>query len=112
MKEEDELKLTNKFIIQMSHWLSINPAQLFNIHKDKGSISIGKDADFVIWNPNESCLIDLNNVYNKEPENSIYLHHTLQASVVCTYLRGSLVYKKGEFLMKNGKVLRNNYNLS
>ena len=30
---------------------SITPSKLLNINNFKGSLEVGKDADFVIWNP-------------------------------------------------------------
>ena len=30
---------------------SITPSKLLNIDSFKGSLAVGKDADFVIWNP-------------------------------------------------------------
>ena len=67
-----------------------NPAKRYNLHQ-KGSIQIGKDADFVLIDPNTSHTLRVDDLeYNNKI--SPYLNHTFSASVAYTFLRGNVIY--------------------
>lgn len=67
-----------------------NPAERFGL-KDKGSISIGKDADFVFIKPNAPYVLKAEDL---EYRNKIspYLGREIGAQVVRTVLRGTTIY--------------------
>lgn len=41
----------DKSIVKISKHLSENPSKVLGIDNVKGSIEVGKDADFIIWDP-------------------------------------------------------------
>ena len=43
-------------VTRLAEWLCAAPARLAGLEKRKGSISVGCDADFVIWNPDAQVL--------------------------------------------------------
>ena len=89
--------------------LSTTPAKSVGIFNKKGSISIGKHADFVIWDPFKKSKL-------KFPNNSVYgqlhLFHLmkLRGKIYNTYLRGKLIYdRQNPSVLKNkslGKILK------
>jgi allantoinase len=52
-------------VAQMAKWLCKNPARLAGIEKRKGSISVGGDADLVIWNPDETFTVDPERLHHR-----------------------------------------------
>jgi dihydropyrimidinase len=86
-------KLTYPMLIML---MSTRPAKIFGLYPQKGSLSIGSDADLVIFDPNlEKTII---------PE---ILHYTIDWNPftglkvkgwpITTILRGQILYEKDEF---------------
>ncbi|NKY34515.1 allantoinase AllB [Nocardia speluncae] len=72
------------------------PAQRWSI-SGKGQLTPGYDADFVLVDPTAQTTLDaaaLHSKHNVTP----YHGRSLTGSVVATYLRGQLVYEKGEII--------------
>lgn len=44
-------------LTDVSRFLSYNTAKLARLDHRKGSIAVGLDADFVIWNPDEQITV-------------------------------------------------------
>ncbi|CAG9313333.1 DAL1_2 [Blepharisma stoltei] len=82
--------------------LSQVPAEIIGISHIKGSIAINKHADLIVWDPEDqeaqTC------IYMRHPQISPFKGEVLPGKIHMTYLRGSLVYKRGLFLA-NGKAL-------
>lgn len=79
---------------------SENPAKIFGC-RDKGSISIGKDADIVIYNPKTEFTIT-NDKMHSDCDHTIWEGVKLKGYPEQTYSRGKLVYDKGEFVGESG----------
>ena len=79
---------------------SENPAKIFGC-RDKGSISIGKDADIVIYNPKTEFTIT-NDKMHSDCDHTIWEGIKLKGYPEQTYSRGKLVYDKGEFVGESG----------
>jgi len=79
---------------------SANPAKIFGC-TEKGSITVGKDADIVIYDPNKDFTISVNNMHS-DYDHTIWEGKTLHGYPVQTYLRGNLVYDNGDFVGKTG----------
>jgi dihydropyrimidinase len=79
---------------------SANPAKIFGC-TEKGSITVGKDADIVIYDPNKDFTISVSNMHS-DYDHTIWEGKTLHGYPVQTYLRGNLVYDNGEFVGKPG----------
>ncbi|KAN0033753.1 hypothetical protein ACTFIV_000218 [Dictyostelium citrinum] len=83
----------------LSEWLSNGPAKLVGLNDRKGSIEIGRDADFVVFNPNESFKVDEKKLLLKN-KYSAYNGEQLFGVVYETILRGNSIYKKGDEKIK------------
>lgn len=79
---------------------SANPAKIFGC-KDKGSISVGKDADIVIYDPTADFTIT-NDKMHSDCDHTIWEGITVHGYPVQTYSRGKLVYDNGEFVGEKG----------
>ncbi len=44
---------------------STNPAKLFGLYPQKGTIAVGSDADLVVWNENETRIIDGSKMHSR-----------------------------------------------
>ena len=79
---------------------SYNPAKIFGCTQ-KGSITVGKDADIVIYDPNKDFTISVENMHS-DYDHTIWEGKTLHGYPVQTYVRGNLVYDNGDFVGKPG----------
>ena len=79
---------------------SSNPARIFGCDQ-KGSITVGKDADIVIYDPNKDFTISVDNMHS-DYDHTIWEGKKLHGYPVKTYVRGNLVYDDGEFVGKPG----------
>ncbi|KAK5575576.1 hypothetical protein RB653_006709 [Dictyostelium firmibasis] len=82
-------------IYHLSQWLSDGPSKLVGLNDRKGSIEIGRDADFVIFNPNESFIVDEKKLLLKN-KFSAYNGQQLFGVVYKTILRGNTIFNKGD----------------
>lgn len=72
-----------------------NPARIFGC-ESKGSLSIGKDADIVIYDRNKNFTISVNNMHS-DCDHTIWEGKKLHGYPIQTYLRGKLICDNGEF---------------
>ena len=79
---------------------SSNPAKIFGCSQ-KGSLTVGKDADIVIYDPNKDFTISVNNMHS-DYDHTIWEGKKLHGYPVKTYVRGNLVYDNGDFVGKPG----------
>ncbi|KAK4271538.1 hypothetical protein QN277_020222 [Acacia crassicarpa] len=85
---------------QLSLWWSKRPAEFAGL-ESKGDIEVGKDADFVVWQPEtEFVLDDKYPVFIKNPSISAYMGKKLSGQVLATFVRGNLVFKNGKHAPK------------
>jgi allantoinase len=92
-------------VAQMANWLCKSPARLARIEKRKGSIAVGCDADLVIWNPDAAFTVDPDRLHHRH-KITPYAGRQLHGVVETTFLRGRLVYGRGEFSsLPHGQVL-------
>ncbi len=75
------------------------PAEFIKAHQ-KGTIEIGKDADFVIWNPEESAVISEEDIHFRY-KISPYIGQQLSGIVLETIVNGETVYKNKSIKTKN-----------
>lgn len=93
----NEGKITYEKAVELC---SANPAKIFGC-RNKGSISVGKDADIVIYNPNTEFTIT-NEKMHSDCDHTIWEGITLKGYPEQTYSRGRLVYDNGEFVGEKG----------
>ena len=80
---------------------STNAAQIFNIYPQKGSISVGADADIVVWDPQASKTISAKTHHQKIDYN-IFEGMTVTGCASHTISRGKVVYKDGQLDVERG----------
>ncbi len=87
-------------------WLAESPAALAGLSDRKGSIAVGKDADFVIFDPDGDTVVDARRLEHRHPVTP-YDGMKLRGKVVATYLRGVAVFD-GTVRPGHGRMLRRN----
>ena len=80
----------------LSRWLSREPARLAGLDGRKGRIAEGFDADFVVWDTEKSFRVEPPMLHHRHSLTP-YANQTLRGTVEATYLRGELVYDRGNF---------------
>ena len=80
---------------------STNAAQIFNIYPRKGSISIGADADIVVWDPTATKTISAKTHHQKVDFN-IFEGMTVRGCASHTISAGKVVYAQGELQVERG----------
>ncbi len=91
-------------VTKMAEWLCSKPALLPQL-SNKGRIEPGCDADFVVWDPEASFIIDENDLHHRH-KITPYLGKQLFGRVQQTWLRGEKLYDDGKFLHLNkGRII-------
>ena len=86
------LKLVDEKILSMSdaiRKLTATPAQIFNL--DAGNLSIGNEADVLIFNPDIKYSIDVSKFHSKS-KNSPFDGWKVKGKVLHTLARGKVIY--------------------
>ncbi|MGH9411517.1 MAG: allantoinase AllB [Vicinamibacterales bacterium] len=81
-------------LAHIANWLSAQPARLAGLGARKGSIEVGKDADLVIWDPDQTNVVDERRLHQRHTRTP-YAGRPLSGRVIETYVRGRLVYRDG-----------------
>lgn len=76
-------------------WMSHAPAKLARLERMKGRIAPGLQADFALVDANEYFAVDPMALKQRHPITP-YAGRTLHGKVHATYLRGELIYARGE----------------
>jgi allantoinase len=87
------------------NWMSANVAKFLGLYDRKGSIELGKDADFTIIDTSGYCETD---VQGNEHRHKItpYAGMKLRGNVVATIVGGKIVYQQGQFSeSRHGKII-------
>jgi allantoinase len=79
---------------RLVEWLCAGPARLVGLHRRKGAIAPGFDADLVLWNPDKEFVVSESSLRHRHPMTP-WLGRTLAGVVEATYLRGERVYARG-----------------
>ncbi len=80
---------------------SANSAKIFNIYPQKGSISVGADADIVVWDPEATRTISAK-THHQNIDFNIFEGRTVKGVPTHTLSRGNLVYKEGDLRAVKG----------
>jgi allantoinase len=90
--------------------LATAPAKLAGLELRKGSLAKGKDADVVIWKPDAELRVEPAMLHHRH-KLTPYAGRTLNGVVEKTFLRGKLIYERGEFSAAPlGSVLKRDHN--
>ena len=80
-------------IVQMAEKMSLNPAKVLKIQERCGSITVGKEADLVVFNVTETYRIDPDKFLSKG-HNTPFGGKEVQGKVVATIASGEIAYKE------------------
>jgi dihydropyrimidinase len=90
--------------ISKERWVEIistAPAKLFGMYPRKGTISVGADADIVVYDPNRKRKISAK-THHMDVDYSCYEGRTVQGASDVVLSRGSVVVRNGEFTGRKG----------
>lgn len=76
--------------------MSKAPARLAGVETRKGSLATGRDADFVVFDPDAEFEVKPDRLYCRHPI-SAYVGEKLRGQIVSTYVRGRCVFDRGRF---------------
>ena len=79
-------------VMQMAEKMSYNPAKILGL-KDRGSVSAGKKADIVVFDPRREYQIDVDTFASKG-KNTPFDGWKVKGEVCCTLADGKIVYEK------------------
>jgi len=80
---------------------STNAARIFNVYPRKGSISVGADADLVVWDPEATKTISAK-THHQNVDFNIFEGMTVKGCASHTISNGNLVYADGELKVEKG----------
>lgn len=83
-------------IERVCEWLSAAPARLAGLEARKGAISVGRDADFVVWRPEEKFVVEPARLEHRH-KLTPYAGRELSGVVEATFLRGEKIFAHGRF---------------
>lgn len=88
-----EGKITLERVVEL---LCVNPARIFRIFPQKGTICPGADADFAVFNFDHTTVVDKNKNYSHAKDIAIpYDGWKLNCQISCTILRGRVLMRQG-----------------
>jgi allantoinase len=79
----------------VARWMSEGPARIAGLER-KGAIAEGKDADLVLFEPDEASEVEPSELHHRNPVTP-YAGRRLDGRVSATYVRGVQVYADGHF---------------
>src|SRR5258708_7423250 len=80
---------------------SANTARLFNIYPQKGSISVGADADLAVWDPQGTKTLSAKTQHSKVDFN-VFEGRKVRGIASHTVSQGKVVYARGELRAEKG----------
>jgi dihydropyrimidinase len=90
--------------ISLNRWVQIcstNPAKIFGLYPQKGSLLPGADADIVVFDPNKRVNIT-QTLFHEQVDYTPYEGFELMGYPVLTVFRGKVIAENGIFLGKRG----------
>jgi dihydropyrimidinase len=91
-------KLTMNEFVRVT---STNTAQIFNIYPRKGSVSVGADADIVVWDPAATKTISAK-THKQQVDYNIFEGMTVTGCASHTISQGKVVFADGELKVERG----------
>jgi len=80
-----------------------NPAKIFGFYPQKGTIAVGSDADFVIFDPDKKDIISKDKMFTKCRDSAlVYDGWEVYGKPEKTIVRGKIVFDNGEIIVSPG----------
>jgi dihydropyrimidinase/allantoinase len=80
-----------------------NPAKIFGFYPQKGTIAVGSDADFVIFDPDKKDIISKDKMFTKCRDSAlVYDGWEVYGKPEKTIVRGKIVFENGEITVSPG----------
>ncbi len=89
-------------VVRMVQVLCENPARIFGLYPKKGTISVGSDADLVVFDPTQRYTLRTENQHSNA-KYTLYEGHSLLGWPVMSFQRGRHVLWEGEIVSQPGK---------
>ena len=96
--------MDGRFSVQMAvRLLCSQPARLFNLHPQRGTLQIGAAADIVIYSPRPEGVVDSTLWMTKaKATDRLYAGRRQRGAVRATIVNGTVVYDKGRIVVEPG----------
>ncbi len=78
-------------------WMSAAPARFAGLTHDKGAIAAGREADFVLFDPDAVSTVDPAALHQRHPQTP-YAGQVLRGRVLSTWLRGEKIFEGGRLV--------------
>jgi dihydropyrimidinase len=79
-----------------------NPAKIFGLYPQKGTLAVGSDADIVFWDPEKN--IKYGTAYSQQrTDYNLYEGRILTGFPIVVFSRGNLIMRDGEWFGKPGQ---------
>lgn len=88
----------------VADWLCAAPATLAGLEQSKGSIEVGKDADLVVFDPDDATFVNGRMLLQRH-SSTPYEGMTMRGRVRTTILGGSIVFDGEHVLRRSGRML-------
>jgi len=92
-----EARLRGFGLDDLTRWMSSAPAALAGIGDQAGALAAGRDANFVVFDPDATFIVEADKLHYRHAV-SPYLGETLHGVVHATYLRGEAVFDSGNVI--------------
>lgn len=92
-------KITPNRFVELT---STNPARIFGLYPQKGTLSVGSDADLVVWNPHVTISYGVQQTHMRTDYN-LYEGWTLTGFPERVFLRGRMIVDNGQWLGTPGQ---------
>jgi len=79
-----------------------NPARIFGLYPRKGTIAIGSDADFVLFDPGRTTTIDVRRLHSRAGYDP-FEGFNVTGVPVLTIARGEMIARDGDLLSRPGR---------
>lgn len=99
LSEANKGKITFEKVVEVC---CANPARIFGCAPRKGSLTVGGDADIVLYDPKKDFVISKENMHSKT-DYTIWEGKKLKGYPVMVFSRGRPVFKDGKFVGTPGR---------